>query len=322
MKISRLSFRGVAALPDLECDFVSATTGRPHDLIVLSGPPASGKTRLCELMLAVLETVGPYQGMVRASDWYADETRGARVEMEFWLEENAGVSLPSYQTPRAVVDFTSTGARFEIDRALGRHLSRYDHDPAHGKREYFAEGRQRAWGAREDGIAPLEQALMRASKDPQKYSCIPRFLRELRTDEARRRVFADALAVLSPTVRFSPAARSGDATACFSNRESSRVAFGSLSSSEADAVIIAATAAMIGLNQSLVFLDRPELYVPSDRLVPWVHSLSRVGYGNQWFVVSNDEELGASVDRSQHVALGRGDGLAAPSSRRMSWRPS
>jgi hypothetical protein len=304
MKISGLSFRGVASLPDMECNFVSSLTGRPHDLVVISGPPASGKTRLCELMLAVLETVGPYQGMVRASDWYADEAVGARAEMDIWVADappTAG-TLPT----RAVVDFTGRGVRSDFDRAAGRQLTRYDHDPAHGKREYFPEGRQRAWGAREDGTAPLEQALLRPTKDPQKYSCIPRFLRELRTDEPRRRTLANLLELISSTVRYSPAPRNADPTACFTTFGGDRVSYRELSGAEADAVIIAATAAMIGLNHSVIFLDRPELYVPPTRLVPWVQALSRMGEGNQWFVASNDDGLAASVDRGQRVALGGG----------------
>jgi hypothetical protein len=84
------------------------------------------------------------------------------------------------------------------------------------------------------------------------------------------------------------------------------VSYRELSGAEADAVIIAATAAMIGLNHSVIFLDRPELYVPPTRLVPWVQALSRMGEGNQWFVASNDEGLAASVDRGQRVALGGG----------------
>jgi hypothetical protein len=314
MKISGLSFRGVASLPDLECSFVSTLTGLPHDLVVISGPPASGKTRLCELMIAVLETVGPYQGMVRASDWYADAAVGARAQMDLWVADAApgAGALPT----RAVVDFTARGVRSEIDRAAARQLTRYDHDPAHGKREYFPENRQRAWGAREDGTAPLEQALLRPTKDPQKYSCVPRFLRELRSDEPRRRVFADQLELISSTVRFSPAARSADPTACFTTHAGDRVSYRELSGAEADAVIIAATAAMIGLNNSVIFLDRPELYVPPSRLVPWVQALARMGVGNQWFIASNDDGLVASVDRGQRIALGGGDGLGPSSQAR------
>ena len=324
MKVSRLVSRGVASLPDIECDFMSATTGRPHDLIVISGPPASGKTRLCELMLAAFEAAGGYQGIVQSSDWVQDANREARVELELWLDEGLeqeGAGPGVGKTARAVVQFGQKRLGVEVDRAVSRRLARYDHDPAHGKREYFAEGRQRAWGAREDGTSAVEQALVRCSKDPQKYSCVPRFLAELRQDPARSRSFAQGVELLSPTLRHKPASRTGDATACFINQSGNVLRFAELSSSEADAVIIAATAAMIGLNHSIIFLDRPELYVPSDRLVAWVQSLARLGENNQWFVATNDEALAASVQRSQHISLGRGEDLARPSTR-PSWSPS
>ncbi|NUP10790.1 MAG: hypothetical protein HOW73_32500 [Polyangiaceae bacterium] len=320
MKLSHLALRGVAALPDLERDFISASTGRPHDLIVIAGPAASGKTRLCDLMLAVFETIGSYHGIVHASDWYADAARGARAELGLWLDEG-GNGVGAAPTSRAVVDFTARGVHSMVDRAAGRVLSRYDHDPAHGKREYFPENRQRAWGARSDGLGAPEQSLLRSSKDPQKYSFVPRFLAELRTHAAHRDAFASKLELLSPTVRYTPAARGGDPTACFTNKTRASVLYEELSSSEADAVLIAATATMIGLNHSIVFLDRPELYVAPDRLVAWMQSLLRLGANNQWIVATSDEGLASAVDRSAVVNLGRNDPMPAAAPR-ASWMPS
>jgi hypothetical protein len=307
MKVSRLTVRGVASVPDLECDLLSTSTGRPHDLVIVSGPPASGKTRLCELLLAVFETIGPYQGIVRASDWYADPARGARVELGLWLDgepegDEGGPAKAALQSS-AVVHFGDHGVASEVDRAVSKRLSQYDHDRAHGKREYFPEGRQRAWGARSDGLGAPEQALLRSSKDPQKYCFVPRFLASLRNDAARARAFTAGLEILSPTARYSPASRTDSPTACFMVR-GTRVGYSDLSSSEADAALIAATAAMIGLSHSIVFLDRPELYVPADRLVQWVHSLAGLGDGNQWIVATSNEGLAAAVDRSQRIALG------------------
>lgn len=308
MRLSRLVSRGVSGLPDLECDFVSTSTGRPHELVVISGPAASGKTRLCELMLAALEAVGPYHGIVRASDWYADPAKGARVELGLWSDEATDADGRAAQhavQSQAVIHFTEKGLVCEIERAVGRQLSRYDHDPSHGKREYFPEGRQRAWGARGDGTAPLEQCLLRSTKDPQKYSFVPRFLAELQDDPKRAHVFANGLELLSPTVRYSPVSRTGDPTTCFASRGRKGAPYAELSSSEVDAVLIAATVALTGLRNSIVYLDRPELYLPPDRLVSWVQNLARLGDGNQWFVASSDAGLAAGVDRSQLISLGQ-----------------
>ncbi len=313
MKLSRLALSGVSALPDIDCNFVSSATGRPHDLIVISGPEASGKTRVCEVLLAALEAIGPYQGIVRASDWLDDPTRRARVELGLWLDEEESKMVGSAQSaPRAVVHFGGSGVICEVDRGVRRLLSRYDHDPAHGKREYFPENRQRAWGHGIDGLGTLEQCLLRSSKEAQKYACVPRFLAELRTDTTRARVFADGLERLSPSARYMPASADADATACFTNQSGDGVLFSELSSSEADAALIAATAAMIGLSNSIVFLDRPEMYVSSDRLVAWVHNLAGLGQNNQWIVATSDARLVAAVDPAQRISLAAGEHYALP----------
>jgi hypothetical protein len=320
VKISRLALRGVAGLPDVERDF-TASSGRPHDLIVVAGPAASGKTRFCEVILAALEAVGGYHGIVHASDWYADAARGARAELGVWLEdgpEDREAGEPSARgavsTSQVAVDFSARGVHSTVDRAVRRQLARYDHDPAHGKREYFPESRQRAWGARTDGLGVPEQSLLRSGKDPQKYSFVPRFLAELRTRADRRRAFAARLEALSPTVRHVPAARGGDPTACFANQTRIGVPYEQLSSSEADAVMIAATAVLIGLDHSLVVLDRPELYVPSERLGGWVQALLQLGSNNQWIVATSDATLASSVERSQLIDLGESgrDGTSSP----------
>lgn len=300
MKLSRLAVRGVAGLPDLDLDLGSAPGGRPHDLVVITGPAASGKTRLCELVLAALEAVGGYQGIVRGEDWHADAERGARVDLTMQMDGDAAGGAEA----SATVHFRQGAVVREAPRAVSRALSRYDHDPAHGKREYFPEGRQRAWGARQDGLGAAEQALLRCTKDPQKYSFVPRLLAAFASDPGRRAIFARGLELLSPTVRYAPVARGQDPTTCFANRRGSGVPYVELSSSEADAVLIAATAALIGLSHSIVFLDRPELYVPPDRVVSFVQGLMSLGDDNQWFLATSSEALVAAVGRSQVVALG------------------
>ena len=48
MKIQQATFRGVQGVPDLTLDLTDARTGGPHTVVVLSGPSASGKTRMIE----------------------------------------------------------------------------------------------------------------------------------------------------------------------------------------------------------------------------------------------------------------------------------
>jgi hypothetical protein len=300
MKISRFAARGVLGLRDLDLDFAAGAPGGPRDVVIVSGPPASGKTRLFDLMLAALEAVGPYHGMVRASDWCADLGKGARVELGL-----SASGSPEGAAERAVVDFTADGVLTAVNRRVAKLVSRYDHDPTHGKREYFPEGRQRAWGARCDGLGELEQSLLRSTKDAQKYSFVPRFLAELRHDVRRRATFARQLELLSPSVRFAAAPRK-DPTACFKNRMREEVPFVELSSSESEAVIIAATATLVGLHRSVIFLDRPELHVPSDRLAEFVEALLQLGEQNQWFIATSDRNLAASLPRAHHVSLGSG----------------
>jgi hypothetical protein len=300
MKISRFTARGVLGLRDLDLDFTAGAPGGPRDVVIVSGPPASGKTRLFDLMLAALEAIGPYHGMVRAEDWCADLGKGARVELGLSVEGS-----PVGAAEHAVVDFTADGVLTAGNRKVAKLVSRYDHDPTHGKREYFPEGRQRAWGARCDGLGELEQSLLRSTKDAQKYSFVPRFLAELRHDVQRRATFARQLELLSPSVRFAAAPRK-DPTACFKNRMREEVPFVELSSSESEAVIIAATATLVGLHRSVIFLDRPELHVSSDRLAEFVEALLQLGEQNQWFIATSDRNLAASLRRAHHVSLDSG----------------
>jgi hypothetical protein len=302
MKISQLACRGIAGLPDLSLDLMSSLR-RPHDLVLVTGPEASGKTRFCELVLAGLDVIGPYEGIVRSETWLPEGSRGARLELGIWLDESERESTNVAENPtRAVVSFEPDSVDCDAPKEVVKLLSRYDHDPAHGKREYFPEGRQPAWGARRDGTGALEQSLWRCSKDPHKYGFIGGFLKELAKDSQRERVFASGLELLSPTVRYAPG-RAQNPAACFATGAADPVLLAELSSSEADAVILAATAAMTGLCHSLVVLDRPELYVPAERLVAWVHALAGLGSDNQWLVATSSRTLLAATDPNQVVTL-------------------
>lgn len=306
MKLSELSIRGIAGLPDLQAN-LTAPTGVPHDLVVVSGPPASGKTRLCDLVVAALEAIGPYEGIVRSESWMgADPHKVSRVDFGLWMnEEERATATPVANPSRASVTFVPGDVVSEAERGVRRLLERYDHDPEHGKREYLPEGRQRAWGRRKDGLGELEQMLLRVSKEPQKYSFVPRLIASLGQDAPRRARFASALEGLAPKLRLRRLDPDDHPERVFETPTNPMALYEELTAGEADAVILAATIALTGLSHSIVIIDRPELYVPEHRLVAWSQSLLGLGLDNQWILATGNAALAASVDPLQHIALGR-----------------
>ena len=117
MKISHLALRGISGLPDRSYDFTSG--GRPHDLIVVTGPEASGKTRFLELVIACLETIGPYEGIVRASKWVAPE-KNARVELGLWLDESERSTEGATGDARVTIAFGPDGVVADAPRSISR----------------------------------------------------------------------------------------------------------------------------------------------------------------------------------------------------------
>jgi RecA/RadA recombinase len=303
MKLAHVAVGGIRGLPDLSFSLQAGGTSEPYDNFVLFGPSGSGKTRLLEAIIAAKETVGPYVGMVRPSDWMRDEKKGAHVELSFSLNEEERLAAPNAGSPaRVLARWTSQGLGSEADRGLVRLLERYEHVPNSGKFEYLPENRQRAWGARSDGLGALEQSLLRLSKDPQKFSFLPRFLTSLRGDAAKTRAFADAVGALSATIRVKEPEDQDDDT-YFKNRFGEPVFFSQLSASETDAVLIAATAINIALHHSIVFLDRPELYVHPKRLGLWLAGLAKLGRNNQWLIATASPLVSTSVTKAQLLTL-------------------
>lgn len=298
MKISTISVRGISGLPDLDVDLAGGGASSPHSLFLVTGPAASGKTRLLEAIVATFEAVAPYEGMVRASDWLATPNGTGRIELGLWLDGAERVQAAGGTT--IAVRFDAGRVLTESVAGLSRHLQRYDHDDATPKREYFPENRQILVNGQTDGLGAMEQSLLRGSKNLRKYSFIPRFLESLPDDPARRDRFATALARLAPNIEYIPTNREY----CFSSQKGGLVPVTRLSSSEADAVLLCATAAMVGLSHSVVLLDRPELYVSPEQIVVWTQTLATLGTDNQWIIATNSPELLQSVAPPQITWLG------------------
>ena len=300
MKLARVSFLGVRGLADATYDLL-APSGAPHDVVVVTGPTASGKTRFLEAIVAAKESIAPYGLLQPGSPWIASGSLGAKVSIAFWLDEEertyAGTTSALVE---ADVTFNPQRGTSDADEGLVAGLERYDHRPERGKVEYFPATRRLPTFPPFHGTSAVEQRMLRPGKDPRKYSFVPRFLGELRANPAAVRAFSSRLEALSPTVRYVRPAASDGVPKCFTSRGGAPVTPMELSDGEGDAVLFAATATAIGLGRSLLLVDRPELHADPTRLAPLVGGLRALGADNQLVLASGSAEL-VAASRPAHV---------------------
>jgi hypothetical protein len=303
MKLSRVTFLGVRGLADATYDLTDPATGEPRDVVVFTGPAASGKTRALEAIAAAKEVIGPCGPLQPGAPWIADDGAAAKVTLGLCLDDEERVYAG---TEAAVVDGEATffpdTPRGEADEGLAAVLERYDHR-GNGKIEYFPVTRRIPQYAPFDGTGPLEQRGLRAGKDPRKYSFIPRFLQDLEGASAEGEAFASRLAALSTTLRWERGGGGKGAPRAFRSRGGPLVTPAELSDGEVNAVVFAATAIAIQLVRSIVLVDRPELYVDPAEIPRFLAGLSALGRGNQLVLASSSPAVLAAATNAAVVQL-------------------
>jgi hypothetical protein len=284
MKLRRATLLGISGLDDVSFDLVDPSTGAPRRVALVTGPSGSGKTRLLEAILAAKEIVAPYGAPVQGGAWCRDDA--AKAELGFELDEDEQRACGGLG-PEVEIEalFEDEACQFDADEAFVALLERYEHGTKRGKFDYFPASRAIPPSALAMGFSSAEMQLLRASSSPRKYGFVPRYLASLASDPAGARRFSEALAALTSTIRFEPAA--DDPVDCFVTRRNARVGVTQLSTSEANAVIFAASAALVHYERSIVLVDRPEQGVPERSIVAWMEQLSRV-LGDAQLVVATD----------------------------------
>jgi hypothetical protein len=279
----------------------------PHSIVVVTGPAASGKTRLLEAIVAGKEGVAPYATMLAPEAMLRTPGDTAKIALGWYLNEEemrfAGVSNP-LQPTEAIFD--EEGVHADGEEGVLALLERYAHDERFGKIEYFPWSRDVAPFGASHGLSPIEQRVLRPGRDPRKYSFVPRFLGSLPTDRAAAERFTAHLGRLSSTVAYAP---QGGSEPWKSLRSSGRglpdraVDVTELSSSEVDAVIFAATAALVRLDRSVVLVDRPALHVEPSARAAYLAALAARGADAQHVVATTSPEMLAAVEPAQIVRL-------------------
>ncbi|MFO0617941.1 MAG: hypothetical protein U0414_35450 [Polyangiaceae bacterium] len=298
MKIQRATFMGVAGVPDLTLDLTDGRSGAPNPLVVVTGPGASGKTRLVEALIAAKEAIRPYAALAPGAPWIRAGGGAAKILVQFHLDEaEREFAGSASQTVDAEVIFHPERVNAESDDGLRAVLGRYSHNPAYGKVDYFPAERRIPTFPPFPGLGAGEQRVARLGKDQRKYGFVLPFLRSLDQDGARRERFAATLALLSPSCRYVPDTSGDGVPRCFSSRGGAPANVGQLSQGEADAVLFAATAAVIGLDHSLVFVDRPDLH--REDVDALVEGLAQLGRDNQLWLTGGPRVVAAA--RGAHV---------------------
>lgn len=303
MKIQRVSFLGVRGLADATFEFGQRESVAPAEIVILTGSPASGKTRALEAMIAAKEAIAPYGPIVQGAPWIAENSEVAKVIIAFYLdEEERAYAGASSSVVEAEVQFLPERARADADEGLVAVLDRYSHDRAKGKIEYFPASRRIPIYPPFGGLGAAEQRVNRPTKDARKYSFILRFLQEIAQSPASARDFAARLEAFSATCRYTGGLPEG-VPHCFSSRRGAALSPFEISDSEADAVIFAAASVVLGLSRSILFVDRPELYADLRDAKRLVDGLRALGKDNQLILASSSAELVAAAEQARVVSL-------------------
>jgi hypothetical protein len=291
MKLRYVHTTGLFGVPDGAWGFSVADAGqvepRTRDLIVVTGPEGSGKTRFLEAIASARELLAPSGDRFDEDDWVREGNRSAKVVLGFELssKERAEIGSAERDLPAEVIFRADPDwvAPDQTDPGLLYLLERYDHDPAVSKLEYFGENRRLDVGGGEMSLGRERQHELRTGKSPRKYAFIPPFLRSLRGDALGSERFARILEALGDSLRWDEGER------LLVTRTRKLTDLATLSSSEADALLFAATFCLVRLSSSIVLVDRPELYRPDvERLV---EGLRRAGDDNQLIVASTHPAL-------------------------------
>jgi hypothetical protein len=306
MRLRRAVFRGVRGVPDGSFDFTDPRTGEPHSLVFVTGPSASGKTRFLEAIIAAKELIAPYGARPSPAPWVRPGDTAAKVTLTWQLSEEERVygALDSASVETDSI-FTTFGPTAPEDDGITSVLRRYEHGHATGKIEYFPAHRSVPTNGVGIGLTPFEQRTLRPTADARKYASVMRVVHELAPGGPTADYFAGLLERLSPTCRFEATPSHDGFPKCFTGGGERR-SIRELSSSELDAVIFAATAVLLGLSNSLVFIDTPELYADPAYLPALAEGLVSLGEGVQVIAATRSPELLRGAKPGQVQTLGKG----------------
>src|ERR1700733_2783587 len=329
MKILRLQSSGFRGLPDRAFDFAPSGTLAPLDVAIVSGEAGSGQASLLEAIIAAKEDGGAY-GPARPASYLRAGERTTRLEAT-WLLSPAE-KMRAGATSAVVTTMSVFGVRAPPiaahPEALRAVFREHSCDRARAKVEYFHAGRglpRTRWTRLAAAPSAASDARLRLTQSNEKY-------RPLRGDVVAA-IQADNLA-LADRVRTHGVALSGRFEARqqigaalrpfllgkafdgidpegegyrlrFARRDGTVLDLEELSAGEQQGVLFALTFRRLGLENSIVLVDEPELHVHAEGCVRFLQAIVALGRDNQIIAATGSAEIVAAAVPRQVLDLSR-----------------
>jgi hypothetical protein len=314
MKLRRVTTDGVRGLADRAYDFTDPRTGAAASVVVVTGASGSGKTSLLDAIAAAKEDVAPWG--VRHS-WTKVVRNGAgaakiRIEWELDDEERGRMGVEARTMESESVFSPTTPPGQGHDGRLEALLERYDHDPAHGKMEYFFAERTLAREAVGfSALDPSMQKRTRLDRDLRKYGVLHKYLAELYLGlhersgaPPGRERFASSFAKLCPARRVLGLTRRGERLELtFDGGLEGALSVHALPHAEQQAVLFAGAFELLGLGRSILLVDGPELHQGEASIGVFARGITELGEDNQVVFATGWGGLADALPTAAVVAL-------------------
>ena len=318
MKLRRLTTDGVRGVADRRYDLTDPRTGAAASVIVVTGPSGSGKTSFLDAIAAGKEDIAPWGARPSPSKVVRHAAGAAKIKIDWELDDEErrrmGLDRPEARSIESESIFSPTVPPGQgHDPRLVALLERYDHDPAHGKMEYFFAERTLAREA--IGLSLLDPSIqkrVRLDRDLRKYGALHKYLQELhlglheRTGAPPgRERFAATFARLCPKRRVLGLTRTAERMELlFDGEAGGPLPVARLPHAEQQAVLFAAAFELLGLHHSIVLVDGPELHQSPGNVGAFARAITELGVDNQLVFATSSPALAEALPGAVSIELG------------------
>jgi energy-coupling factor transporter ATP-binding protein EcfA2 len=330
MKILSIQLKGIRGLANTTISFERSRTGLPHEVVVLTGKPSSGKTSLLRAIAAAKEGAGSVGAPPSSTSILDNDTSTGHLGASWCLTDDERRAANAASSVCRTVWSVGRDVVAQVDPALRLVYAGHGHSPPQSKLEWVPASRRLV--AHRTAMLPAAhsdgaEVVKRARDDPDKYNTLLRALRDAVVQEAEgvarllsdkgialRSQVPDALAAakvnvgsMCPDLRLVAVEPRGDhrPLVWFQTRVGKRVELEGLSDGERQGLLFALLFATLELHHSIILIDTPELCIhPADH-VRFFRAICDLGTSNQIIAATTSPAILSSVAPEQVIDLSK-----------------